>query len=360
MKSKTPLFLLAVLLAILIGFVNRAVALPLALVAMFSLATAPLGQCLRATLTVDEIMMDVLDAFKVEVPFMLSAFSTDFSSKTAVKGDKITAHISTLPVTQSYDVTTGFKANAADTANLLNDVPVTLNQFKHVPVKVNWLTQLSSKIPLYREAIRQYGYVLAKSVIDYAISQVLIANSSYAETISSINFNLDSCETLRTDLNAQKASPRRRFGIINSTWAASLQNDDRVKSALFYGQLNGDYGYRIFKNISGFQTIWEYPDFPAAQENLVGFFGDPRAVVIANRRVDFSNAADMLGVPKVMEFYQVSDPDTGLEMTGVGWQEVGTGDVYVSCALLYGVTVGKNGGAQDAVTDKALLRLKSQ
>jgi hypothetical protein len=354
------MFLGALLFATLIGY-RYGLALALACLALFSLITYRPIHSLRVTLTVDEIMMDVLDAFKVEIPFMLSSWSTDFSSKTAVKGDKITAHISTLPVTQSYDVTTGFKANAAAADSLIADVPVTLNQFKHVPVKVTWLTQLASKIPIYREAIRQYGYVLAKSVVDYAITQILAANSTYSETIAPINFNLDSCETLRTDLNTQKASPRRRFGILNSTYAASLQNDDRVKSALFYGQLNGDYGYRVFRNVAGFPNVWEYPDFPAGGngENLVGFFGDPRAVVIANRRVDFSNAAEMLGVPQVMKFYQVSDPDSGLEMTGVGWQEVGTGDVYVSCALLYGVTVGKNGGAQNAVTDQALLRLKS-
>ena len=42
------------------------------------------------------------------LPVSTSAFSTDFSSKTAVKGDKITAHISTLPAVQDYDATTGF------------------------------------------------------------------------------------------------------------------------------------------------------------------------------------------------------------------------------------------------------------
>lgn len=315
---------------------------------------------LRATLTVDEILMDVLDAFKTSVPW-LAAFSTDLSSKTARKGDKITAHISILPTVQAYDANQGgFKNGATDVANLLADVPVTLDQFPHVPIKVGWLTQLSSKKPLYKEAIRNYAYVLGKSVVDTALTKVVAANFHYTEALANPNVTLDSLEVFRTHLNAQKAAQLGRFGLVNSDFAAALQNDDRVKSSLFYGQLNGNQGYRHFQNIAGFANVWEYPDFPANAENLSAFFGDPRAIVIASRRPDFSNAASDLGVPEVMSFFPIEDPDTGLFMLGVGWQEAGTGDVYVSVCILYGVAAGKQGGANDAITDKAGYRVTTQ
>lgn len=148
MKSK--LFLIAFTLACVIAFFNPASAL-LAFVCLglYSLATAQPDGYLRTTLSVPEILMDVLDAFKTEIPFMLDAFTTDFSSETAVKGDSITAHVSHLPAVKNYDPTLGFSANAATADSLLEDVPLTLSGFKHVPVKITWLTQLASKIPLY-------------------------------------------------------------------------------------------------------------------------------------------------------------------------------------------------------------------
>lgn len=319
----------------------------------------PVQSMLRVTLTVNEILMDIVDAFKIEIPFLINGFSTDFSSKTAVKGDTITAHISTLPATATYDATTGFDNGATAADALITDVPVVMDQFTHVPVKVTWLTQLASKMPLYREAIRNTGYVLAKKVVDYALTKVLAVNFTKVSTIANINVNLDSIEDIRTAMNVNKAANRGRFGICGSPFAGALQNDDRVKSSLFYSQLNGDQGYRHFKNVAGFGDIWEYPDFPGNAQNLTAFFADKRAIVIANRRVDYSNAAAQLGVPEVMKFYPISDPSTGLEMTGVAYQKAGTGDVFVSCAVLYGVGAGAQGGAANGITDLGGYRVVS-
>lgn len=355
---KQKLFFVALLLAFIVtilhpdGFSAGLVFLAAA-VAVISITTRKQTGVLRVTLTVNEILMDVMDAFRVEIPFMINGFSTDFSSQTAVKGDTITAHIATLPTVATYDVNTGFDNGATAADALLTDVPVTMDQFSHVPVKVTWLTQLASKLPLYREAIRNTGYVLAKKVVDYALTKVLAVNFTKTQVLAPINVNLDSLEDIRTQLNINKAANRNRFGICSSQFAAALQNDDRVKSSLFYSQLNGDQGYRHFTNIAGFSNVWEYPDFPTNAQSLSGFFGDRRAIVIANRRVDYSNAAAQLGVPEVMKFYPLSDPMTGLNLTGVAYQKAGTGDVIVSVAILYGIGAGTQGGAANALTDAA-------
>lgn len=322
-----------------------------------SVVLAKPSQRLAVTLSVNELLMDVLDAFKTEIPFMLNAFSTDFSSKTAVKGDKITAHIATLPAVQAYDPTTGFANNAAAADSLLTDVPVTLSSFNIVNVKVTWLTQLASKVPLYKEAIRSYGYVMAKKVLDDILATVTAANFSHSEVTADQNVVLEAMELYRSDLNAQKATSKNRFGLVSTAFAQNLQNDDRVKSSLFYGMLNDTEGYRTFKNLAGFQNVWEYPDFPTNNQNLSAFFGDKRSVVIANRRIDFSNAAAELGVTQIMNFYPISDPETGLEMTGVAYQQPGTGDVYVAAGVLYGIGSGDQGGAADSITGKAGLRV---
>lgn len=303
------------------------------------------------TLSVPEILQDTMDAFKAALP-PFETFSTDFSSATAVKGDKITAHISQLPAVQAYDATNGFNNSPANVTTLIQDVSVTLSSFNHVPIQIKWLDQLSAKKALYKEAIRNYGYVLAKKVLDDLLGQITLGNSLAGgitlgaffnrQIVATPNVNLDQMEAVRTQMNTQKAAPMGRFGIVNSSFAASLQNDDRIKSALFYSQLNGGEGYRHFRNVAGFENIWEYPDFPANSVNATAFFGDRRALVIANRRVDFSTAAQELGVPQIMQFYPMTDEETGLQMTGVAWQAVGTGDVFVSAAVLYGVTAGAN------------------
>lgn len=74
---------------------------------------------------------------------------------------------------------------------------------------------------------------------------------------------------------------------------------------------------------------------------------------------DFSNVAGDLGIPKVMEFYPLKDEHSGLELLGVGWQEKGTGDVYVSAAILFGVGIGNQNGTPGSKTDNAELLIRT-
>jgi hypothetical protein len=357
--------LLALFLAAIICAGGHPIAAVL-LLTLFSLSTMrnpALAGCRAVTLSVPEILMDVLDAFKYETPevFGPDGFATDFSSKTAVLGDKITAKISHVPTTAAYDDTkgVGFYSGAQDVTTLFEDVPVTLSSLVHVPIKIGWLTQLSSKLPLYKEAIRNYGWALAHKMVDTVFNQLAVSFSNSALLPTSL-VNLDAMETVvRSTLNSQKVMGRGRFGFVSSPFAESLEGDDRVKSSLFYGQLNGAEGYRRWKNLAGNSWIREYPELPTLLgSGYNGFFGDRRAITIACRRPDFSNAADELQVPRVMEFYPLEDSESGLYMTGVAWQEVGTGDVYVSAAILFGVSCGNQGGAPGAITDSAGLLIR--
>jgi len=344
------------------GFQAPALALFLCLIVASALLRDQ-ETALHATLSVPELLLDVMEAFKLEL-FPIRMWTTDFSSQTAVKGDKITAHIATVPTTTTYDPVTGFANNATAAESLLLDVSVTLNQLRICPVQVKFLSQLSSKMPLYREATRNTGFALAKFVMDYGLSKCTMTNFTSAfgtgNVIAAANFNLDALESIRTQCNTQKMAGTGRFGIIGSPYAQSLQNDDRVKSDLFYAQLNGDRGYRVFRNIAGFEEIIEYPDLlTAAGGNIGGFFGDRRSVVIATRQVDFANAAAELGVPQIMEFIPLTEPQTGLTMTGAGWQAAGTGDVFFSPALLFDVSAGNAGGTAGTGTDAAGLIAKT-
>ncbi len=64
-------------------------------------------------------------------------------------------------------------------------------------------------------------------------------------------------------------------------------------------------------------------------------------------------------VPMAMEFANARDTESGLELTAVTWQEGGTGDTYLSVAILFGIGVGNQLGAAGAITDYAGLLIKT-
>jgi hypothetical protein len=122
---------------------------------------------------------------------------------------------------------------------------------------------------------------------------------------------------------------------------------------LFYGQRNEAEGYRVWKNLAGFASVREYVDFPTAG-NAGGLAFDRRLVALSVRRVQTVNKiVEELRIPKVMDFVNLTDAGTKLEMTGVSWQEGGTGDMYVSAVILCGYGVGNQGGGVGAATDYA-------
>ncbi len=318
------------------------------------------------TLSVPELLSDVLDAFKLETPelFAPGGFSKDFSSKTAVLGDSITAHISHLPTVADYDAAQGgFKNGATAVKDLIEDVSVTIDRLVHVPVKIPYLTSLRTKgVDLYKAALSNVAYALGKNVVDGVLAQ---AASGGCVTNSILGlpsyFNLDYVDdTLRAQCNAQKMAQQTRWGFISTALASTLGLDDRVRSSLFYGKLNGENGYRVWKNIGGFQWLREYPDVINAGNNLGGVFGDHRLAVVSVRKIeDMENAAKSFGIREVMRFYPMRDEQTGLELCGISFQEAGTGQVHLSVALLFGVGVGNQFGSPGTKTDNAGLLVQT-
>ena len=351
----------AIILAAVIGLLHSSIAVFAVLLIAAALINAGYrpGQCLRVTLSVPELSQLVLEAFKVQTPelFEPGGFALDIESKTARLNDKITSHIGAVPTTANYDPTpgVGFASGVQDATDLLTDVPVTLSYFKHVPIRIKWLSQISSKINL-SIALMEQGYALRKLLIDTALGVVLPANFTYQKATDPANINLDTIEAIRSKLNSQKAAPFGRFGIVSTAFAGALQADQRIGSSLFYNMLNGDTAYRRYKNLAGFANVYEYPDFPSTA-NLQGYFGDRRGIIVAVRPIDFAQVTpEALGIPKIMSFTPMVDAETGLPFVAVGWQDPGTGDLYVSIGILFGVAGGNQGGAAAAITDRAGVR----
>jgi hypothetical protein len=86
----------------------------------------------------------------------------------------------------------------------------------------------------------------------------------------------------------------------------------------------------------------------------MGFCRDSRLASIIVRRAKSSSAiARLLNIPVLMDWHYETEPQSGSEIAAIKWQESGTGDVYLSMAILFGTVVGNNFGAAGSLTDQA-------
>lgn len=307
------------------------------------------------TLSTGNILDLVMDAFKTRVPFLMDAFTTDFGRDEAAFNQDVIARISSLPTVRDYDSTSGYKANAADSESLLTDVKVNINQHKHVPVKLDFLTaEKSTRNRILDQVTGDAGYVLAKSMADYCLGLVLSTNFSQSSVFTNANSDLDMLINVRSDLNGVGARPNNRFGIVSSGVMDYLAADSRIASRDYHGQMIGAEAYGVLRNIQGFENIWEYPDMPDNSENLSAFFGTPESIVLATRvPKNAEEIAKAAGIPSIAAVETMTDPDTGLTLMGIKWMEQGTMDIYVTVAVMYGAVGGNQAGATGALTDYA-------
>lgn len=315
---------------------------------------------MATTLNTGVLLIDIIDAFRERFP-LLFRLGTDFSSDRARYNEQIIAQIASVPAVQDYDSSNGYKANAASATSLVTDVPITLNRHKHVPVKVDYIDQISTRRNLYNETVSHLAYALGKEAMDYVLSQVVAANFSKSSIFSEANSDKDMLDTMCKNLNAEGASPLGRFGVVNSEVYSTLEADSRVSSGDYHGQKREGNAYGVLRNIAGFEEVFEYPSLPTNSEFMTGFFADKSSIAIASRLpVDVDNLAKSLGLPQIAKVDEITDKETGLSLLGLTWQEAGTFDIYTTVTWLYGIAAGKQGGASDALTDKGLRRLVTQ
>jgi len=212
------------------------------------------------TLFENELLATVLGKFKVQFP-MLTSFTTNFSSDGVIDGQTLTARIRKAATVRSYGGTAGYEDNAALSTDLLEDVPVTVNRHRHVPVVIDHEKVSASSINL-DEAAGEIAFDLGKEAVDYALGLCRGSNFSQRSEYTEASSDLDATENIRGDLNAIGARQTNRFGIVNTAVSGFLGLDSRVASGDYHGQLNGPNAFRTWTGVSGFQNIWEYPSMP--------------------------------------------------------------------------------------------------
>ena len=306
-----------------------------------------------ATLQVPLLLATTLAAFKKRVP-MLDMITLDARADQIKKDQIAYAHVRSLPTAGDYGAN-GYFSNTNDAQGLLVDVPVTMDQHKHVTLELSHLQTLSDqKIDI---AMEDAAYVLGKGVVDFALGKAaLAANLSYTETETVANTTKETLSKVRAKMNTNGAGPVR-YGLVSGAVATELDNDPLITSGDYYAQRSGSNGYLGWNNLCGFTSIMEYNDLPTTA-NMSGLFFDPRAI-IARTAVPMNALAiaAQLGIPSVASASVQQDPETGIALLAIMHQQPGTLDMFLTLTLLYGAAAGKQGGSAGTITDKAGVRL---
>ena len=303
------------------------------------------------TLTVAEILKDVLKAFKVNFP-ALNRMGTNFRVGQLKLGNTYYAHIPTVPVVN--DVTTTYAVAGQTARSLLVDVPVVVNKHKAVLLTFSHFAAIADQKNEYDQCIANAGYALAKACIDDILSAAIAANFSQSSVFTTADCDADMLIDVCSDMNAVGAAGNGRVLLLNSAASASLSADARMASRDFQGQIQGGDAYRTWRNAYGWAEIIEYPGLPTTG-NMCGFGFDPRAIALVAGVPDDSNQEFLrpFNIPEIMTFESISDPDTGLTMAMVGWQTPATAEKNLAVTMVWGKTLGKNGGSAGTITDYA-------
>jgi hypothetical protein len=263
---------------------------------------------MAGTLTVAEILTDVLDAFKTRLPSL------------------------NLPAT-------GYNANAQAGRDLLVDVPITMDTWSDVQIKFGHGDVVTDRSKNYTKTISNAGYALSKAVVDNALSKIVAASFSEKTTAAYANTSKDTLDAVTLAMNAKKAgSPR--YMICSSQFFNKLEEDARIASGDYHGQRRGADPFGKLLGVSGFAEIHEYPDFPTAG-NLSAFGFDSRAIAVATRLpMDSVELARELGVPVGIKTETVQDAETGLALSGFGQFDNNTHDLVMSITIMHGAVAG--------------------
>jgi hypothetical protein len=310
------------------------------------------------TLTTTEILTLTLDSFKQRVP-ELAMLTLDSSASQMKLGQSAIAHIRSVPTVGDYDEDAGGYFNdSVEGRSLLTDVEVTMDAHKHVTLSLSHLNALGDqKIDM---ETGDAAYALGKHIVDSVLAKAAAAaNVTQVTTATIANTDKSVLGSVRKAMNQRGALTNLRYGLVNSDFAEALSEDPRIESRDFAGrQIEGDALFELL-GVSGFSRIREYPGLPTTG-NLTALFFDPRLMVVKTALPnDSSEFAAQMGIPNIASVEIVQDPETGLALMGIKHMEPGTLKAFITLTLLFGSSVGAQGGSAGARTDYAGHRVRS-
>ena len=309
------------------------------------------------TLTPTVILADIAAAVAVQTP-LLSRVASDFTAEPLKKGQTAIAHVGSRPSVIDYDAAEGYGETAAEGSSLFADRSIVIDQHKHAPIKLSYLSTLTDQKEVYNRAIAEAAAALGKAVVDDGLAKVLDANFSQKTVETVANTDRDTLGSIRKAMNEKGALTTGRTAIVNSDVFEALEGDPRIASKDYYGQQTEENALGCLRNVAGFGMVCEYPDLPGNSENLTGVGLDTRAMAIKTGIPnDMEAMRNSLGIPSIANIELITDPASGLTLMGIFWQQPGTFDLMMSVTVMWGWSVGSDGGADGALLDYAGHRL---
>lgn len=104
-----------------------------------------------------------------------------------------------------------------------------------MPVKIDYLDQISTSRDLYQESVGNLAYSLGKEAFDHAMGLILAATFSQSSIFTTGNSDKDMLDNIAGDLNGIGAAPIGRFGIVNTAVFAALEADSKIASGDYHG-----------------------------------------------------------------------------------------------------------------------------
>lgn len=264
---------------------------------------------------------------------MLRGVVTDFSDEVKSLNDTVKTRTIGLPTMQNFGTA------ATDTAD--TDVTVTLDLFKQVLYSFTASELVGTSRNLVAERAEALAISLGNGMVDALAA--LITEVNFGTTNQTIQatagVSYDTIVAINQAMNTAAVPDMGRFAWVNAAVAAALSNDTLVIEHIDKTPVANAYAH--WRNIKGFENIWEFPALPANSINLTGFFASRSALVIAARIP--RNPSEIVGAQYPGTLQVVTDPVTGLSVLRNEWIDGSTWAVNSRLISLFGVDVGQAG-----------------
>lgn len=366
MKFRTAFYLILPFLlmasAIVAGWTG------IAAVALVAIVLQPRqAACFDATFILPMILREVMEAYKTKLP-ALGYFLKDISSESVKWGQEIIAQMPLIPTARDHVPGNDLTTDAQNVKDLMTEVKMKIDKCKKVILEVPAGDANSLFLDeTFRQAMMNSGHALAEAVVTETLAYVNPDTFSNELVVPLAETNKGTLREARVQLNKQKAG-LIRYGLAGSDWVGVLEEDPRMQSKDYAGQMVEDNPYSVYKSVDGFREVTEFPAFPSSN-NLLAFFFDQRALLVAFRKMNDTTAmAQTLGIPMTYLHESRTDPNTGLEFHAYMWIEARTQKIFVAFVVAFGVTGGRlslnaegdqEEGAADSLLDRSGLRIVS-
>lgn len=277
------------------------------------------------TLAGNLIAQRTLDLIVSRRPMLLNV-TADFSDQQAVKGQTIYTRTVAVPSTQD------FGTGAQDTSD--SDYTVQLQYHKEVHYAFTAGEYLATNRNLVEEHAQAQAVAIGNALVDAVAA--LITDAFTSETTGAASGkDFSALTTAAKALNSAGAPDFGRSMWVNADFAEALSNDEVIME---YLDGNNRTAYGHWKNIKGFDDVWEYPALPSNSINLIGFAFQRSALILATRVADNPERLVGAGYPGSLQI--VTDPVTGFSVLTDRWITQATRAVNNRIDVLYGCARG--------------------